>query len=336
MIRNRQLEVLRAVVSNYVSTREPVSSKAVAVSSRLAVSSATIRNDMGVLEREGLIFQPHTSAGRVPTEAGYRLFVDKLTEMRPLTGPQRNAIEAFLGQAVDFEDVIARTVRLLAQLTRSAALVEYPAMGASTLRRVEVVELPPTWLLVVVVASTGQVEERRLDIAGGVGARLIEQMRNHLNGYCEGKDAKKIVAEEEQILAQFAPEDRHIVEQVVGTIAELLSTHAHSRIVVAGLSYLARSRQDFEDVSTVLDTLEEQVALLRLLSEVHTDPVQVSIGTENLAESLEETSVVSANYLDSEDWSSRVGVLGPTRMDYQQSLVAVEAVSRYLSKHLME
>lgn len=336
MIRGRQLEVLRAVVTNYVKTHEPVSSKTVSTSSQLTVSSATVRNDMSVLEKEGLIYQPHTSAGRVPTEAGYRLFVDKLTETRPLTGPQRNAIEVFIGQPVHFEDVITRTVRLLAQLTRSAAIVEYPIFGVAALRRLEVVDLAPHWLLVVVVAGSGQVDERRIDMVTPVRAGLVQQMRESLNLQCEGKTAQQIAELKQAASDQFAPEDREAVLSVLNTVVELLGTHSQSRIVIAGLSYLARAQEDFEDVSTVLDTLEEQVALLRLLSEVHTDPLQVSIGTENLTESLEETSVVSANYLEHAAWSSRVGVVGPTRMDYQNSLDAVESVSRYLTKYLIE
>lgn len=336
MIRGRRLEVLRAVVTNYVKTREPVSSKTVCASSQLAVSSATIRNDMSALEKEGLIYQPHTSAGRVPTEAGYRLFVDKLTEIRPLTGPQRGAMEVLLGQAAHFEDVITRTVKLLARLTRSAAMAEYPALDTAVVRRIEVVDLAPHWLLVVVVASSGQVAERRVDMGTATRGGLVNQMRERLNQQCEGKDARQIAALKQEASEQFAPEDRDTVLKVLDAVVELVGAHSQSRIVVAGLSYLARSQQDFEDVSAVLDTLEEQAALLRLLSEVHTDPLQVSIGTENLTESLEETSVVSANYLADSARSSRVGVVGPTRMDYQNSLDAVEAVSRYLTRYLIE
>lgn len=339
MIRDRQLDILRAIVTHYVNTREPVSSKSVATSQQLGVSSATVRNDMSVLENEGFIYQPHTSAGRVPTEAGYRLFVDRLTEVRPLTQPQRNAIEAFLYQAVDFEDVITRTVRALSQLTQTAAVVEYPSIGSSTLRRVEVVDLGPSRMVVVVVASSGQVEERLLDLDPKSEATIegaIPRMREYLNARLGGLTGADILARTEEYLADFAELERPIVQRVLHTVGDLLGAQSQSRMIVSGLSYLTRSGEDFDDVSTVLDTLEEQVALLRLLSEVHTDPVQVSIGSENLSEPLEQTSIVSARYQVGGDPSAHVGIVGPTRMDYPRSMVAVEAVARYLSRLLAD
>ena len=143
MATDRRLDVLRAIVSQYVHTREPVGSKMIAATQDLGVSPATIRNDMAVLEENDLIYQPHTSAGRVPTEKGYRLFVDTLSEIKPMSAPEKRAIETFLGQCVDLEDVVNRTVRLLAQVTRQVAVVQYPSLSTSTLLRVALVDLAP-------------------------------------------------------------------------------------------------------------------------------------------------------------------------------------------------
>src|SRR4051795_11313386 len=137
MLDERKLEVLRAIVEDYVSTQEPVGSKALVERHNLGVSPATIRNDMAALEEEGYIAQPHTSAGRVPTDKGYRLFVDRLSSVKPLSGPERRAIQNFLEGAVDLDDVVTRTVRLLAQLTRQVAVVQYPSLTRSTVRHVE-------------------------------------------------------------------------------------------------------------------------------------------------------------------------------------------------------
>ena len=128
----RRLAVLRAIVEDYVATQEPVGSKALVERHHLGVSPATIRNDMAALEEDGLIAQPHTSAGRVPTDKGYRLFVDRLSQVKPLTPAERRAIQAFLDGAVDLDDVVRRTVRLLAQLTRQVAVVQYPSLTRST------------------------------------------------------------------------------------------------------------------------------------------------------------------------------------------------------------
>ena len=124
-MQNRQLEILRAIVEEYVATEEPVGSKVIAEKHGLGVSPATIRNDMAVLEDAGLIKQPHTSAGRIPTNSGYRLFVDKLAEIKPLSAPERRAIENFLDGAVDLDDVFSRTAKLLAQITKQVAVIQY-------------------------------------------------------------------------------------------------------------------------------------------------------------------------------------------------------------------
>src|SRR5690606_24216560 len=155
---DRKLEVLRAIVEDYVSTQEPVGSKALVDRHQLGVSPATVRNDMAALEEEGLIAQPHTSAGRVPTDKGYRLFVDRLSTVKPLSAAERRAITSLLEGAVDLDDVVQRSVRLLAQLTRQIAVVQYPILARSTVRHVELVPLTPTRLLSVLILSTGRVE----------------------------------------------------------------------------------------------------------------------------------------------------------------------------------
>ena len=139
MLDERKLSVLRAIVEDYVTTREPVGSKALAERHALGVSPATIRNDMALLEDEGYITQPHTSAGRVPTDTGYRLFVDRLATVKPLSAAERRAINTFLEGALDLDDIVLRTVRLLAQVTGQVAVVQYPSLTRSQVRHVEIV-----------------------------------------------------------------------------------------------------------------------------------------------------------------------------------------------------
>lgn len=140
----RKLEVLRAIVEDYVATEEPVGSRALVERHHLNVSPATVRNDMAVLEDEGYIRQPHTSAGRVPTDRGYRLFVDRLSRIKPLSTAERRAIERFMVGAVDLDDVVYRTVRLLAQLTRQVAVMQYPSLSRSAVRHLELVPISTT------------------------------------------------------------------------------------------------------------------------------------------------------------------------------------------------
>src|SRR5690348_18099971 len=167
---DRKLTVLRAIVEDYVSTTEPVGSKSLVDRHHFDVSPATIRNDMAVLEEQGFIAQPHTSAGRIPTDKGYRLFVDRLSSVKPLSGAERRAIETFLAGAYNLDDVVMRTVRLLVQLTRQVAVVQYPSLSKSAVRHVELVPLSERRLLLVLITDTGRVEQRVVELPASYDA----------------------------------------------------------------------------------------------------------------------------------------------------------------------
>ncbi len=177
---DRRLEVLRAIVEDFIATNEPVGSKTLADRHNLGVSPATIRNDMAVLEEEGLIAQPHTSAGRIPTDAGYRLFVDRLTELKPLTGAERRAIQTFLDGAADLDDVLHRAVRLLAQVTKHVAVVQYPSLSRSRVRHLELVGLTSSRLMLVLITDTGRVEQRVVDLPVPVADESVFDLRSTL------------------------------------------------------------------------------------------------------------------------------------------------------------
>ncbi len=190
---DRKLEVLRAIVEDYVATQEPVGSKALVERHHLGVSPATVRNDMAVLEEEGYIRQPHTSAGRVPTDAGYRLFVDRLSRVKALSPAERRAIERFLVGAVDLDDVVHRTVRLLAQLTRQVAVVQYPSLARSAVRHLEVVHLAATRPMLVLITDTGRVEQRVVDLPAGVSEALVADLRKLTRANMED-DVERFIA----------------------------------------------------------------------------------------------------------------------------------------------
>src|SRR5688500_10274597 len=187
MQEDRRLAVLRAIVEDYVATEEPVGSKALVERHQLGVSPATVRNDMAALEDEGYITQPHTSAGRVPTDKGYRLFVDRLTTVKPMSAAERRAIATFLDGAVDLDDVVNRSVRLLAQLTRQVAVVQYPTLSRSTVRHVELVELAPGRLLTVLILSTGRVEQRLVELPAPLGESALAELRTQVNRAATGR-----------------------------------------------------------------------------------------------------------------------------------------------------
>ncbi|QWW19038.1 heat-inducible transcriptional repressor HrcA [Schaalia sp. 19OD2882] len=339
MSEDRRLDVLRAIVSEYVHTREPVGSKVIAAGHDLGVSSATIRNDMALLEEAGLIYQPHTSAGRVPTDRGYRLFVDHLTTLKPMSAPERRAVEAFLARGVDLDDVVTGTVRLLAQVTRQVAVIEYPTLHSATLRRIELVDLTPRRLLVVVITSAGSVEERIVDLDLPVDTEDVERLRVRVNEECEGLDSQAAAERLNALVDEADPATDAALAcmtQAVAQITEdLLRPSSESRMVVAGLSNIARSNVDFRDITPVLDALEEKVALLRLFQELALDDsIHVSIGSENQHDGLAQTSVVASTYGAADGSRAHLGIVGPTRMDYARAMSSVRAVAAYLSRYL--
>ncbi len=183
----RRFEVLRAIVADFVATKEPIGSKSLVERHNLGVSSATVRNDMAVLEAEGYITQPHTSSGRVPTEKGYREFVDRIHDIKPLSAAERRAIQGFLESGVDLDDVLRRAVRLLAQLTRQVAVVQYPTLSTSTVRHLEVIALTPARLLMVVITDSGRVDQRIVELGDVIDDHQLSQLREILGQALDGK-----------------------------------------------------------------------------------------------------------------------------------------------------
>jgi heat-inducible transcriptional repressor len=336
MVSDRGLEVLRVIVQDYVASREPVGSKSIVDRHSFGVSAATIRNDMALLEDEELITAPHTSSGRVPTDKGYRVFVDQLADLRPLSSAQRQAIEAFLGQSADLDDVLARTVRLLSQLTHQVALVQYPSLAASRVRHIELVLLSPTRVMTVLITDSGRVEQRQFDLAAPLDEVLASELRAKLNSALGGLGLTDAAARLTTFADEFPATQRQLVAQVVASLSEQVLANRQDRLLLAGTANLARTEEDFSgSIFPVLEAIEEQVTLLRLFGEMEVDlgGVSARIGRENATFGLGETSVVSSGY-SSGGSVARVGVLGPTRMDYSNNMAAVRAVARYLSRLL--
>jgi len=335
---DRKLEVLRAIVEDYVATQEPVGSKALVERHQLGVSPATVRNDMAVLEEEGYIRQPHTSAGRVPTDRGYRLFVDRLSRVKPLTPAERRAIERFLVGAVDLDDVVHKTVRLLAQLTRQVAVVQYPSLQRSSVRHLELVPISSTRLMLVMIADTGRVEQRLVELPGPTSPDDVLELRRRINEKLGGQrlaDAPPLV---QSLVDDSPPGSRATVASLASVLLETLVERAEERIALAGTANLTRGGLlDFQgSLRPVLEALEEEVILLKLIGEVEPSTTRVLIGDENEIDNLRSASVVSTGYGSGVTTLGGLGVLGPTRMDYPGTIATVRAVARYVGDLLAQ
>lgn len=331
----RRFAVLQAIVADYVSTQEPVASRTIVERHNLGVSSATVRNDMAVLEEDGLIAQPHTSAGRIPTDKGYRLFVDRIAAVKPLSAAERRAVQTFLEGAVDLDDVLRRSVRLLAQLTRQVAVVQYPTLTRSTVRHVEVVPLTPARLMLVLITDSGRVDQRVVDLGQVLSDGDVAGIRGHVNSALVGRPLAAASAAVAELPDKVPDTLREVVVTVSTVLIETLVEHPEERLVLGGTANLTRNAADFPgSLRQVLEALEEQVVVLRLLAAAqHPGLVTVRIGEENEAEDLRATSVVSIGY-GAGTVLGGMGVVGPTRMDYPGTIAAVHAVARYVGEIL--
>ncbi|MBS1905436.1 MAG: heat-inducible transcriptional repressor HrcA [Actinobacteria bacterium] len=339
MVSERGLQVLRAIVEDYVETNEPVGSKSIVDRHAFGVSAATIRNDMAQLEDEDLIAAPHTSSGRVPTDKGYRVFVDHLAQVRPLSAAQRSAITAFLADPADLDDLMVRTVRVLTRLTGQVALAQYPSFARAHITHVELVALAPSRLLIVLVTDAGGVSQRIVPLPVELDESELAVLRTGVTELLTGRSvrhgAERVDAAGD---ASLGPRVDAARAALLRAVAEELAEFRQERLVMAGAATLARREHDFRgSIHPLLEAIEEQVTLLRLMSEMRVDEhgLAASIGTENAAFGLGEASIVASDYL-THGGTARVGVMGPTRMDYSSNLAAARAVARYLSRLLEE
>lgn len=331
MLDERKASILRAVVEEYIQTAQPVGSGHVADAPGVEVSSATVRNEMAALETDGYLAQPHTSAGRIPTEKGYRYFVDALS--RPtLDRSSAQQVRAFFDQAHgELEQMLADTTRLLTGLTDYAAVVVGPAHEAGAVRSVQLVSLAPTVVLFVAVLGNGAVEKCTIDLPAPVDERAVEVAGQRLAAHLTGGELRAV--------APLAPSGDAEVDALIGQVEAVvvgLGETDPDHVFVNGASRMAASFDAVETVRSVLTILEEQLVVVSLLRDVVDRGLNVAIGSETGMQPLAECALVVAPYTVDGEQLGTVGVLGPTRMNYPQALAAVAVVGQRLGHRLSE
>lgn len=332
MLDDRKAAILQAVVEEYIQTAQPVGSARVARSPEIATSPATVRNEMSALEREGYLAQPHTSAGRIPTDKGYRFFVDTLPGNGALRPAQVQQIRAFFAHAHgELARMLADTSTFLSRLTDYAAVVVGPSREVARLRSVQLVALTDRVVLVVAVYSNGVVEKRALELDEDVPSLDVASASTHLAAHAEGTEAGD---------RPYVPDTGNdAVDRLTAVALDALVGHQDDRIdqvFVGGAARMAAAFDAVETIRTVLASLEQQYVLVTLLSDVLDRGLSVAIGTEHGVQSLADCSVVVAPYEVEGERLGTVGVLGPTRMHYDEALAAVAVVSKRLGRALSE
>lgn len=331
MLDERKAAILRAVVEEYIETAQPVGSGAVAPA--VKASPATVRNEMAALEHEGYLHQPHTSAGRVPTEKGYRFFVDGLSEPAKLATGQVHQVKSFFASAHgELESLLHDTSRLLSDLTQYAAVVTAPDQETATIRSVQLVSLSSTTALLVVVLSNGAVGKHTFEVGEDIGAERVAAASAHLMNHLVGASVAAIPS-------SIAPTGDAATDDLSAkALASLRGGDGSDQapVFVGGAARMAAAFDAVEQVRQVLSILEQQYVVVTVLHDVIERGLQVAIGSETGLVPLSECSVVVAPYEIEGERAGTIGVLGPTRMNYPQALAAVAAVSRRLGEHLTE
>ncbi|MDQ1374588.1 MAG: heat-inducible transcriptional repressor [Actinomycetota bacterium] len=328
---DRKAAILRAVVEEYIETAQPVGSGRVAQTSEFRVSSATVRNEMAVLERDGYLVQPHTSAGRIPTDKGYRFFVDRLSP--GALGPaERNRVRDFFNRAHgELESMLHDTSQLLAGLTHYAAVVVGPPHEVATLRSIQLVGLGSRVALLVAVLSNGAVEKRTIELPAETGEDRVGAASAHLAAHVTGQ----VMGEVHEVPATG---DAATDALVASALQQLRGTHDDEpdHVFVGGASRMAQAFDAVDTVRQVLGILEQQYVVVSLLRDVLDRGLSVAIGVEHGYDQLAECSIVVAPYDVEGEHAGTIGVLGPTRMNYPQALAAVAVVGKRLGTHLSE
>ena len=327
----RRSSILEAVVAEYIQSAQPVGSSHIVSTTGLNVSPATIRSEMAQLEQEGYLTQPHTSAGRVPTDKGYRFFVDHLTTPQGDVAPQLKKVRTFFDQIHgEMEHVLEESSNLLANLTSYASVVVAPGHTTSEIASVQLVVLSTASVLLLVVLSDGTVEKSTVDLGSGVDVEDVTEASTLLDAAYRGAELHSMKVTPTSMRAEV----QHVLSAVAGPLSLLSSEAVQTQVFVGGPSKLADAFDAVETVRSVLSILEQQLVVVSLLRDVMSSGLSVAIGHEHGFEPLASCAVIVAPLEIDGKPAGAVGLLGPTRMQYPAAMAAANAVGQELSERL--
>ena len=342
-LNERSREIFRSIVDSYLTTGEPVGSRNLSRILPIPLSPASVRNVMSDLEQLGLIYAPHTSAGRLPTELGLRFFVDALMEIGDLTESDRKSIEAQVagsGANKSMESILTEATQMLSGLTRSAGIV-LSAKANVRLKHIEFVRLEPERALSVLVAEDGQVENRVLNVPAGLPTSSLTEAANYLNARIRGKTLAELRNEIETAVKEGQAELDQLTQKIIASgFASWSGGDSEERqLIVRGHANLLEDLhavEDLERVRALFDALEAKRGVIDLLGRAErADGVRIFIGSENKLFSLSGSSTIIAPYRDTKgSIVGVIGVIGPTRLNYARVIPMVDYTARVVSKLL--
>ncbi|HHU77970.1 MAG: heat-inducible transcriptional repressor HrcA [Caldicoprobacterales bacterium] len=334
---SRKLQILQAIINDYIITAEPVGSRTVARKYNLGISSATIRNEMSDLEEMGFLEQPHTSAGRVPSDKAYRLYVDRLMRIRELTDQEAEYVKrTYQEKIMQLEQVIFQTAKVLSDITDYTSIALAPQLNKVTIRHIQLVPVDKDFALLVVVTSSGILKDTLIRIPEGIDSDFLQKVSNILNDHFQGRTFDQIDIKDIAPIREVFARNQKFFNSLVDILTGRLRESQQKEVYLGGTTNIFNfpEYQDILRARSFLNLMEEKDLLYHILSRSNDGGVKVTIGTENPHEELKECSIVTATYSLGDRVLGTIGIIGPTRMEYSKAVSVMDYMGKALSTYL--
>lgn len=335
----RKKLILQAIIEDYIQTAEPVGSRNIAKNHDLGLSAATIRNEMADLEEMGFLDKPHTSAGRIPSEAGYRFYVDSLMNRYSLTIDEINSLQTSMDRKFgQLENVIAEISDIISKTTNYPAIVELPVAQKSRVRNVKMMLIEHGLVLIVVVTDTGIVRNRKMNVSEDIDYEVVDSISEFLSNQLSGLCADDFTPARLMLIYEAMAQYGDFLKTVMQFVLECLE-NSGGRVYIGGASNILNN-PEFENIErarkflSFIDHKENVIKMLGLLDENKDENISIKIGSENGVEEMSDTSLVVANYRVGDRLHGKIGIIGPKRMNYARVVSSLELINDKLTEIL--
>lgn len=335
---DRKKTILESIIKDYVQTAEPVGSRAIVKKHGLKVSAATVRNEMADLEEMGYLEQPYTSAGRIPSQLGYRYFVDSLMEKETLSDEELDLLrKVFTENINEWGEVVEKVGQFLAQLTNYTSFIIMPSVPITEFRYLQILPLEDGKALVIVVTSSGLIMHRRIDVPASITPEELNNISQVFNKVFTNKNFRDINRTDLSYVRESLRKRRNLIDNIINTIDHLLTDTSEEKVVISGALNILNEPEfkDVEKLKPILTLLEEDGILKNIIPTDVTNEIEIKIGTENVAEEIKDMSIVLTGF-NSFGQTGRIGVIGPIRMEYWKAAGVVESLGEIIEELLKE
>jgi heat-inducible transcriptional repressor len=337
MLDERKVKILSAVIDDYIATAEPIGSRTIARKYHIGISPATIRNEMADLEELGYLSQPHTSAGRVPSNKGYRFYVDFLMPAKKLTQNEQFVIKKlFKGRIKELEDLVEEAAKVISKLTSYTAIILGPQIETSRLKHIQITRIEQGKGLILIVTNYGTISHHIIEIPFNLTESDLTRLSNALNDNLAGKTFSEITSELMDSIKNEMIEYDEVLNILLDILLESLDDNSDSaKVITAGSSKMLEFPEfrDMDKAINFLALLEQSNLINKVLRDAHKqDAMTITIGTENPCSEFQELSIITTSFNIEEKNLGVCGIMGPTRMEYSKVVTVIEKVTDYLNK----